>query len=209
MNDTCPCNDADLISSVEGYQALPDLLQLLAEGRPIDLDEFLDVTGPAALHFAKTMRAQPATEWDDEGRLVGFGLTPRPTDYRFIVGGKCLYTWCASDTLFFTVLLGQKAQVESTCPTTGVPIRVEITPEEVTSVAPLEAVVSQRHRNDLVGNLRADICDHGHFFASAAAAAQWLAEHPDGRVLRIPDAFAECRRACAALGWLPLEIPAL
>jgi alkylmercury lyase len=44
------------------------------------------------------VRAQQGTEWDDAGRLVGFGLTAQPTNYRFL-GGKTLYTWCASDTI--------------------------------------------------------------------------------------------------------------
>lgn len=84
-----------------------------------------------------------------------------------------------------------------------------MTPEGVMSVTPPEAVVSQRHRPDLVGNLRSDVCDHGRFFASASAAAAWVADHPDGQVLSITDAFAECRTACEELGWIPPEVPRL
>jgi alkylmercury lyase len=68
-------------------------------------------------------------------------------------------------------------------------------------------VVSQRHRQDLIGSLRSDICDHGHFFASPDAAAGWLVAHPDGQVLSIRQAFTECRAACEELGWLSSGAP--
>ena len=207
MTQPHTCNDAAFLASVDGIDALPHLLRLLAPGKPIDLDDLVEVAGPAGADLARVVRAQPGAEWDSEGRLVGFGLTPRPTDYRFVVGGKTLYTWCASDTLFFSVILGEQTVAESMCPTTGTPIHLEITPEAVTSVTPTETVVSQRHRRDLVDNLRFDVCDHGRFFASRSAADEWLAAHPDGQVLSIAEAFAECRAACEELGWLSPEVP--
>ena len=195
------CNDAAFLSRVEGFMAIPELIRLLARGEPIDLEELTGAHGQSGNDLERVVRAQRGTEWDDDGRLVGFGLTTRQTGYRFLVGGRTLYTWCASDTLFFTVILGAETVAESTCPTTGAPIRLEITPDRVTSVTPREAVVSQRHGDELMGNLRSDVCDHGHFFASAAAAAGWVAEHPDGQVLRIADAFADCLASCEELGW--------
>jgi alkylmercury lyase len=202
MTERCPCNNAAFLSSVDGYQALPHLLRLLAGAEPVQLEELTGIAGPAGADLARLVRAEPGSEWDHDGRLVGFGITSRPTDYRFKIAGHTLYTWCASDTLFFTVILGEDTVAESVCPASGVPIRVEITPEGVTSVTPPEAVVSQRHRPDLAGNLRADVCDHGRFFASASAAPDWVAAHPDGQVLIVADAFAECRAACQDLGWL-------
>jgi alkylmercury lyase len=98
--------------------------------------------------------------------------------------------------------LGTDAVAESTCPATGLPIRLEITRDAVTSVSPTGAVVSQRHRGELVANLRADVCDHGHFFSSEAAASSWVAAHDDGEVLSVTDAFDHSRTACEELGWL-------
>jgi alkylmercury lyase len=196
------CNDAAFISSFDGFMAIPQILRLLARGEPVNLREVADVAGQSGADLERALRAQPGTEWDDAGRMVGFGLTPRPTDYRFLVGGKTLYTWCASDALFFTVILGEDTVAESTCPATGVPIRLEITPGGVRSVSPPDAVVSQRRPGETVGNLRSDVCDHGHFFASAAAASAWAAEHPDGQVLNIAKAFEECRISCEELGWV-------
>ncbi|MBO0730335.1 MAG: hypothetical protein J2P57_13830, partial [Acidimicrobiaceae bacterium] len=138
MNKPHCCNDAVFISSFDSWRALPQLLRALAAGEPVDLSELSDAGGQAGADLEGALRAQPGTEWDSEGRLVGFGLTPQPTDYRFLVGGKTLYTWCASDTLFFTIILGENTVAESICPATGVPIRLEITPGGVTSVTPPE-----------------------------------------------------------------------
>jgi alkylmercury lyase len=138
--------------------------------------------------------------------LVGFGLSLRPTEHRYTVAGRTLYTWCATDTLLFTVILGQPALAESICPATGQPIRLELRPDTVVSVEPPEAVVTQRHRGELVGDLRTDVCDHGHFFASPAAAATWSAEHPEGQVLGVPEAFDHSRAACEELGWSTAQV---
>jgi len=196
------CSDAELISSFEGSAAIPTLLRLIARGRPVDLAELATESGQPTTDLERMLKAQPGTEWDDEGRLVGFGLSLRPTAHRYLLGGQTLYTWCATDTLLFTVILGTDAVAESTCPVTGLPIRLDIAPDAVTSVSPAAAVVSQRHRGDLAANLRADVCDHGHFFASAAAASAWLAAHPDGEILSVTDAFGSSRTACEKLGWL-------
>lgn len=193
---------ADFLSSVGGIEAFPHLLRLLARGEPVVLDELAASAGEAGADLARVVRAQPGAEWDSDGRLVGFGLTPRPTDYRLLVGGKTLYTFCAIDTLLFTVILGEETVVESTCPTTGVPIRLELTPERVTTITPPDAVVSQRLRQDLIEDLRGNMCDHTRFFASEDAAADWLAAHPDGQVLGVADGFVQCRAACDELGWL-------
>jgi alkylmercury lyase len=205
MTNGCPCGDAEFLSSVRGIQALPVLLRLLVRGEPVDLDAFVDLTGDAGVELARVVRGQPGSEWDGTGRLLGFGLTPKPTAYKFLVDGRTLYTWCASDTLFFTIILGQDSAVESTCPRTGQRIRLEVTPDGITSITPPGAVVSQRHRDDLIGDLRADVCDHGHFFASPASASDWLDAHPDGQVLSVTDAFSAARTASDELGWLSRE----
>jgi alkylmercury lyase len=200
MNEIHACSDAGFLSKVEGFDGLPGLIRLLAEGDPIDLAQLAAARGDCDIE--RLVRAQPGTEWDPQGRLVGFGLTTQPTDHRFVVGGRTLYTWCSTDTLLFTIIIGGESVAESTCPATGVPIRLELTPDGVASATPTETVVSQRCDDELVANLRSDVCDHGHFFASAAAAADWLAAFPDGRVLPVAEAFARCRASCEELGWL-------
>ncbi len=202
MSENSCCSDATFISSVEGFEAFPHLVRLLARGEPLAISGIAEFAQRPAIEVERVLRAQRGTDWDDEGRLVGFGLTLRPTDHRYIVDGRTLYTWCATDTLLFTLILGVGAVAESTCPATGQPIRVELDPNAVTSVEPREAVISERCQRAEVANLRSEVCDEGHFYASWAAAQRWADEHPEGEVLSVTDAFERCRQACQELGWL-------
>jgi alkylmercury lyase len=208
MTECHACSDANFISSVEGFDAIPHLVRLLARGNPVSVDELASTARLPEDQVGRLLRSQAGTEWDEGGRLVGFGLSLRPTQHRYTVAGRTLYTWCATDTLLFTAILGQPAVAESTCPATGRLIRLELSPDAVVSVKPAGAVVTQRHRSELIADLRAEVCDHGHFFASHAAASTWATEHPDGQVLAIAEGFDQCRHACEELGWLSSEVTA-
>ena len=178
------------------------MIRLLAEGRPVALERVAAEAGVPVEEIESWLRGQPGTDWDDGGQLLGFGLTQRPTRHRYIIGGRVLFTFCAADTLLFTPLLGRRASVESSCPTTGQAIRVELTPHAVTSVDPTTAVVSQLNlRRASVSHIRASLCDHGHFFASERAAQPWLRAHLDGDVRPVGEFFDRALRACRALGW--------
>jgi alkylmercury lyase len=205
MTEYHACSDAIFISSVEGFEAFPHLVRLLARGTPVGINELAALAHRPEDEVDRLLRSQPGTDWDEEGRLVGFGLTLRPTQHRYTVSGPTLYTWCATDTLLFTVIIGKPAVAESTCPATGQAIRLELRPDAVVSVEPHDAVVTQRHRGELVADLRAEVCDQGHFFASPAAATAWATEHPEGQVLPVAEAFEHCRQACRELGWLAPE----
>src|ERR1700740_1796075 len=112
------------------------MIRLVAEGQPVELERLAAERGVTVDEIESWLRAQPGTDWDDSGQLLGFGLTQRPTRHRYIIDGRVLFTFCAADTLLFTPLLGRPASVESSCPTTGQTISVELTPQAVTSVDP-------------------------------------------------------------------------
>lgn len=76
------------------------ILRLLAEGSPVPVETIASATGRAASEVERVLGAGGA-EMDEQGRLVGLGLTIRETPHRFTVGGRSLYTWCALDTLIF------------------------------------------------------------------------------------------------------------
>lgn len=208
MTEAHACGDSSFISRVDGFEAFPLLVRLLAGGNPVRIDEIAILAGRPEGDVERLVRSQPGAEWDNHGRLVGFGLTLRPTGHRYTVAGRTLYTWCATDTLLFTLILGKPAVAESTCSATGQPICLELSPNGVVSVEPPDAVVTQRHRGELVADLRAEVCDHGHYFASSSAASSWAAEHPEGQVLSVADAFDRCRHACQELGWLTSKVTA-
>lgn len=177
------------------------LIRLVAEGRPVALERLATEADLPVRDVESWLRAQPGTDWDDQGHLLGFGLTQRPTPHRFVVGSRTLYTFCAADTLLFPPMLGRTAVVESRCPATGSEIRLEVTPDALRSVDPATAVVSQICLCEGITDIRGTVCDHGHFYVSADAAAEWHRRHPDGEVLPVGDFFTRALAAHRELGW--------
>ena len=131
------------------------MIRLVAEGQPVELERLAAEAGVPVDEIESWLRAQPGTDWDERGRLLGFGLTQRPTRHRYIVDGRVLYTFCAADTLIFTPILGRPARVESSCPTTSQTIRIELTPGAVTLVDPATSVVSALNLCCGVSDIRA------------------------------------------------------
>jgi alkylmercury lyase len=189
------------ISALPGFEAVPHLVRLVAQGRPVRLEAIAASSGMPVAAVEAALRSQPGTDWDETGDVVGFGLTQRLTAHRFIVSERTLYTFCSTDALFFPAILGESAVVESNCPATNRSIRIELTPLAVVSVDPPDTVVSQLLDPRLVGDVRANVCDQGHFFASADAASAWLRAHPGGQVHGVREAFEQSRSACEDLGW--------
>jgi alkylmercury lyase len=173
------------------------LLGLLSLGQPVSVEDLATATGLDVDELRRVVPALPSVELDDQGRIVGSGITLNPTPHRFIVDEPVLYTWCAMDTLIFPALLGKSARVESACHGTGERVRLRVTPGAVTSVDPAGSVVSIVTPSDMSA-VRSSFCNHVHFFASEQAASGWLAEHSDATVVWITDAFELGRHLVAA-----------
>ena len=77
------------------------LLRLLADGRPVSVEDLAAAAGRSVDDVRQTVASLPDVEIDDQGLIVGYGLTLRETPHRFEIDGKRLYTWCALDTLVF------------------------------------------------------------------------------------------------------------
>jgi alkylmercury lyase len=175
------CEDAPLALAV---------LRELANGEPVAMSRLPDGAEQGLARW-------PNVDYDDAGRVVAFsGLSLAPTTHRFTVGGLQLYTWCAWDTLFLPAMLGQSADVESTCPVTGSDIRLTVDPNGVRRVDPEPLWVSfppaaTTSTPDITGTF----CCHVHFLATAAAAEHWLSRHPEGTVLDLDDAYELGRKA--------------
>ncbi len=165
-------------------------VRLLAKGGPVTTAELADEAGVPLVDLANAPGAGDI-EYDDQHRIVGWGLTLVPTPYAFIVDGHRLYTWCAADTLLFPTIIGSRAMVESRCPTTDVVIRLTVDPRDgVTDLSPANAVISIPASDELdAGRVRASCCNPGRFFADAQAAADWIAQYPTGTVLPVADAY--------------------
>jgi alkylmercury lyase len=165
----------------------------LSGGDPVGPEQLATRAALPVADVREFLRSSPA-EWDDQGRLVGFGLTLRQTRHRYTTSGRTLYTWCAPDALAFPVLTGEPALVESTCLVTGEAIRVEVAPDGVRAVAPAGAVVSIVPRDVAVDELRERLCHEQHFFVSSEVAESWRREREDVIVVAVADAFEPLRR---------------
>lgn len=130
MSEQATCTDAAFVSRFPGKEFLPHAVRLLACGRPVTIEQLAIAAHVPADEVEASLRSQPGTDWDERGRLVGFGLTQRPTAHRLAVSGQQLYTWCAMDTLLFPLILGERAIAESRCPKSAQPVRVELEPAE-------------------------------------------------------------------------------
>jgi alkylmercury lyase len=157
------------------------LLRELANGEPVAVSRLPD---RAELVLARW----PNVRYDGAGRVVAFsGLSLTPTAHRFTVGGRQLYTWCAWDTLFLPAMLGQSAEVESTCPVSGIDVRLTVDPNGVRRFDPQPLWVSFPPSATVsTADITRTFCCHVHF---VAAPERWLGQHPEGTILDLDQAY--------------------
>ena len=165
------------------------LLRLLAEGSPVSIDQIAATLHLSHSDVAAALSRLRNVEFDRDGNIVGAGITLNPTRHRFQVNGRRLFTWCAMDTLIFPVILNQTAHVVSTCPATGVTIRLTVAPRGVEYLEPAGTVVSLPRLSEACCDVRADFCNHVHFFSSSDAASAWLSERSGAMLLSIEEAW--------------------
>ena len=131
----------------------------------------------------------PDTEFDQQGNVVGWGVTLMPTRHRFEIDGKPVFTWCAFDTVLFPPSLMKTAHVQSTYPVTGQPITFVATPggvaKELTPESAVLSLIIPAERSDCV---RDTFCEQSLFFQSEQAASIWLSTHPDALILSVEEA---------------------
>lgn len=165
------------------------ILEQMAQGKPVEKAQL-----SAALHLPLEALEQrlvglPDLEYDQQGCIVGWGVTLVPTRHRFRIQGQDLFTWCAFDTVLFPPQLRAEAQVHSTCPATGRTIAFVATPDggiknlsQDACVMSLFIPTEQRNRG------RAGFCEPSLFFWDEPAATSFLATHPEALLLSIEEA---------------------
>ena len=169
------------------------LLRLLSRGEPVTIAELAAAAGQVSNFVYGAVAGWNDTEYDPQGRIIGWGLTLRPTPHGFNVDGKQLYTWCALDTLFFPAVIGRPARIESPCAATGIPIRLAVDPMVgVSALDPSTAVVSIVTPEHM-SSVRTAFCNPGRFFATADGARDWQREHPGMELLSVVDAHRASR----------------
>jgi alkylmercury lyase len=177
-----------------GRNLMCTAVRLLAHGKPVTVAELATAAGVDVADVSNAPAGRDV-EYDDQHRIVGWGLTLIPTPHIYIVNGHHLYTWCAADTLLFPAILGGRAHIESRCPTTDTVIRLTVDPQAgVSDLAPATAVISIPGSQEMdITRVRATTCNPGRYFATAKAAKDWLAQYPGGTVLPVADAYPQLR----------------
>jgi len=173
------------------------LYRLLATGLPVEPGLLSQRAGVPAPRVAELLSAWPGVYRDDQGRVIGFwGLSVAAMPpHQFEVAGKRLWTWCAFDALFIPAILGASAHVASTCPTTGAPISMVVSPQGVTERSPAGSVVSfLRPERQFDYDVILSFCHHVLFFASDAAGRQWTSQRPNAFLLTLDQGFKLGRR---------------
>ena len=178
-----------------GRKLMRTAISLLADGEPVTMAELATAAGVGVVGLSDVPACHDI-EYDDQGRIVGWGLTLNPTPHTYITHGHHLYTWCAADTLLFPAILGTPAQIESRCPTTDTVVRLTADPHVgVVDLSPATAVISIPRIQEInITRVRAQCCNPGRFFATVEAAEGWLAQHPDGTVIPVADAYPYLRQ---------------
>jgi alkylmercury lyase len=169
-------------------EIVPPTLDLLARGKPVALEEIAAASGKSPEEVRAALDRFPSAECDEQGRVVGLGLTLRLTPHRLELEGRTLFAWCALDALLFPVLLGRPASIESPCRGTGEPVHIELTPAGIEMVEPPSAVVSIVAARD-PATIRRVGCNNTHFFSSPEAASRWSEKHPEATILHAEKAF--------------------
>ena len=165
------------------------IIQQVARGKPVtkaDLQVSLHLS-PDELE--RRLAHLPDTEFDQQGNILGWGVTLLPTSHQFQLDGKALYTWCAFDTVLFPPSLQRSAQVQSSCAQTGHPIAFVVTPDgvvkDLTPAGSVMSLILPAERSECV---RENFCYQSLFFRSEQAASTFLAAHPEAILLSVEEA---------------------
>lgn len=168
-----------------------EVVRLLAYGHPVTLERLATALQMTAEQVAGVFAVFTDLEVDQGGNILGWGLTLIPTPHRFQVNGQQFYTWCALDALSYPVLLQVVASVESSCPVSGAPVTLSITPAGVHDLTPPGSVVSlvMPGQGSACDGDRKSFCTQSLFFRSRRDALVWRASSPSARLLSVADAY--------------------
>lgn len=183
--------DAFLPMTAEEQTLAREIYRTLLTGNAPGIADLADRLDRDPERLSETLRSWPGVYFDDAQQIAGFwGLALPEMPHHITVEDTTIHAWCAFDPLFILPIAGATGTVASTCPVTGVPISLTVTPQGIRDLAPAETVVSMlTPTSPFDANIRATFCHYVLFFASPEAGQTWTAAHPDTFLLPVADAF--------------------
>jgi len=167
------------------------VVRLLAQGQPVSPHHLAGALHRPVDEVMAELRTHPELEYDANGNIVGSGLTLVPTDYQVQMNSHRLFAWCALGALTNPLQLQLSARILSRCPTTGVRIRLTLTPQRLVDLDPPDAVMSLAlpSASACCHDLRGTFCHESRFFSSSDAAAMWQTTSPGALIFSLEEAY--------------------
>jgi alkylmercury lyase len=170
--------------------ACQHIMQALVEtGQPVSLMRLATRLQMSQEKLAAHLARVPDTEFDEQGNIVGWGITLLPTQHQLVLSELPLFTWCAFDTVLFPSLFQVEAHVQSKCAATNQPVTFVATRSgEMRDLFPTTSVLSLLLPAERCGCVRGTFCEQSLFFHSEEAASSWMALRPDAVLLSVEEA---------------------
>jgi alkylmercury lyase len=162
------------------------VVRLLSQGHPLSPGRIAAELQLVPDEVAALLRMG---ELDQDGNLVGLGLSLVPTPHAYAINDRQLYAWCAGDAIMFSIFLKSDAIIESPDPISGGMVRLIATPAGVRDVEPRTAVVSHPSAGVGLETVREQFCNVTHFFTSVETASQYVSQHPGLVIVPVDEVF--------------------
>ncbi|MFC1619822.1 organomercurial lyase [Candidatus Neomarinimicrobiota bacterium] len=205
-------NQSEAITETIGHLAArweqPDksilraVFPLLASGGPVVVEQIAKVTGAEAAVVETALRLGWA-ERNTKGWVTElFGITTAPTTHRIEIKGVVLYSCCALVAQMVPLLVDHPARIETVDPISRQLVRVEITPDKLTSIDPPEAwgTFVRTELETLQKNVGEAFCQHIHNFISRETAEQYAQQDKRRYILNM-EIFHDVARQLTRAVW--------
>src|SRR5436190_6736577 len=90
LSEQLRCQEEDLCRQI---------LHQVARGKPVAPSTLQHALQISQQELEQRLSKLAETEVDEQGNILGWGVTLVPTSHRFQLDGMQLYTWCAFDTV--------------------------------------------------------------------------------------------------------------
>ncbi|MBF6557706.1 MAG: alkylmercury lyase [Acidimicrobiales bacterium] len=207
MNDLHDLTDA-LIAAAPVFRGDDQLLaravyRTLARGKPVTDADLATTTELPIDQVQAVLAGWPGVFRNADNNIVGFwGLALLEMPHALTVDGAELYAWCAWDTLFLPAVLKATAEVHSADPSSGEPVTLIVTPNEVKERSHERIAVSfLSPGSPFEAGVIESFCHYVHFFTDPESAAPWVSSHDGTFLIGLDDAFQLGQRWNAARGF--------